>query len=226
MFVKLYNNTNNKLLTLIVDTGADISLLKISSLCQANPLNSNEIITLSGIGQGTVKSVGSILLDLRVENILITHKFHTVHDDFSIPSDGIIGMDFLKEFNCILDFMQNKDLLILRPRNFQHFAIPIKNTGTDNSILLPARSQVIRKICLNSQHEELLVPNQEIQPGVFIANTIVKGNDAYVKILNTNSCMTAINASKIISENISDYDVYKTSKYSENRKKGNIGKII
>ena len=148
------------------------------------------------------------------------HKFHAVPNDFPIPCDGIIGVDFLREFNCKLDFMENKDWLVLRPHNFQHFAIPITNITNNcinNSIMLPARSQVVRRVHIASKREELLVPNQEIQPGIYIANTIVQGNNAYVRILNTNSCDTALNTMEIITEDLSDYDIIRTTEDAGNR---------
>ena len=39
-----------------------------------------------------------------VEDIRIGDEFHVVNDNLSIPVDGIIGMDFVRNYNCILDF--------------------------------------------------------------------------------------------------------------------------
>ena len=157
-FVKLFNFYTNKLLVLLVDTGADISLIKSQNINEKNKINSNELKSLSGIGEGTVNSIGSTQLELRVENFaVVTHKFHVVHDDFPIPCDGIVGMDFLTEFNCNLDFMKNGEYLFFRQTNFQPFAIAIQNTCINDSLILPVRSQVIRKIKFQTQHKELLV---------------------------------------------------------------------
>lgn len=38
-------------------------------------------------------------------------------------------------------------------------------------MILHARTEVIRHVKLFSSEKELLIPNQEIEPGVFIANT-------------------------------------------------------
>ena len=83
--------------------------------------------------------------------------------------------------------------------------------------MLPARSQVVRRVHIASKRGALLVPNQEIQPGIYIANTIVQGNNAYVRILNTNSCDTALNTMEIITEDLSDYDIIWTTEESGNR---------
>ena len=161
-------------------------------------INTNRIRTLSGIGQGKIRSIGSIHFDLKFENYLIPHDFHVVRDDFPIPCDGIIGMDFIRKYNCILDFNENYDYLILRPNNLKHnIEIPLSNTCNEN-ITLPARSEVIRYIKITDTNEDVLVPHQEIQPGVFIANTLVKANKAFIRILNTNSTTVTIKESNIL----------------------------
>ena len=51
--------------------------------------------------------------------------------------------------------------------------------------MLPARAESIKKIHIVSCDEELLIPNQEIENGIYIANTIVKTKSPYVRIINT-----------------------------------------
>lgn len=176
--------------------------MKISNVNEEN-LDHRNITTLTCIGQVTVQSLGCIQLDLRVERIIVAYKFNAIAGDFPITCDGIIGMDFLKEFNCKLDFMNDKDWLVLRPQGFpQRIEIPIRNAYEDNSIMIPSRSQEVRKVYLTTKQEELLVPNLEIQPVVFISNTMVQGNNAYITILNTNSCVMVIKADNIVTDDI------------------------
>lgn len=86
----------NTTLTLLVDTGADVSLIKLIHFTN-DQINTNRITTLSGIGQGKIRSIGTTFFDLKFKNFLIPHTFHVVSDDFPIPCDGIIGMDFIKK---------------------------------------------------------------------------------------------------------------------------------
>ena len=153
---------------------------------------------------------------------MVTHKFHVVHNDFSIPCDRINGMDFLTQFNCKIDFMKNKEYLFLRPPNFQTLAIPIQNTCNNNYIVLPARSQVIRKVLLNTNHKELLVLNQEVQPGVYIANTLVQGDNAYIRILNNNKTDVTIKITNIKTENLENYDIYSKQTIKHKNRKNKI----
>jgi len=84
---------------------------------------------------------------------------------FAIPCDGILGIDFIKK--STLDFKSSEDCLIIRPNNLKFpIYVPITYSSGNNSLLLPARSQVIRKIQLNSKEDSVLIPNQEIKHGI------------------------------------------------------------
>jgi len=86
-----------------------------------------------------------------------------VNLQFAIPFVGILGIDFIKKFNCQLDFQPSENWLIIRPNNLKFpLYVPITFSSDKNSILLPARSQVIGKIQLNSKEDSALIPNQEI----------------------------------------------------------------
>lgn len=200
----------------MVDTGADISLIKLAHF-KVNEINTNNISTLSGIGQGKIRSIGTTHFDLRYKKYLIPHTFHVVDDDFPIPCDGIIGMDFIRRFNCVLDFNEDVNYLILRPQNLTE-QIEIELTNTCNELLtLPARSEVIRQIRLITSSKELLVPHQEIKPGVFIASTLVRANNAFIRILNTNSNTVTIEESQISTEDINDYEIIPNKSYEHKR---------
>ena len=67
LFIKLYIEHTNTLLTLLVDTGADISLIKLAHFTH-DQINTNSITTLSGIGEGKIKSIGTTHFDIRCKN--------------------------------------------------------------------------------------------------------------------------------------------------------------
>ena len=73
--------------------------------------NPNYITTLTGRGQGAIKSIGTVCLQLKFKNIFLPHTFNVVNDDFPIPCGGILGMDFIKANSCILDFNHELDRL-------------------------------------------------------------------------------------------------------------------
>ena len=117
---------------------------------------------------------------------IIPHNYHLVEQNFPIPSDGIIGIDFIKKFNCLLDCTHTSDTLILRPDNLNFpINIPITHTCDNNATILPARAEVVRQIKLESTEQTVLIPNQEIEEGIFIGNTISNKDNIFVRILNT-----------------------------------------
>jgi len=85
------------------------------------------------------------------------------------------------------------DWLILRPDNlYNPIHIPINHTLDNNLTILPARSEVVRKIAINSATRYILIPNQEIQNGVFIGNSIGDSKNTFVRILNTSNKIAII----------------------------------
>jgi len=130
---------------------------------------------------------------------------------FAIPCDGILGIDFIKRYNCQLDFKPSEDWLIVRPNNLKHpIYVPIAYSSGNNSLILPAKSQVIQKIEINSEEDSVLIPNQEIQHGIYIANTIATVQNAYIRLLNTTNTDQVVYIKNIYHEPLSNYEIVKT----------------
>ncbi|KAI8115936.1 Retrovirus-related Pol polyprotein from transposon 412 [Lucilia cuprina] len=81
-------------------------------------------------------------------------------------------MDFIRKYKCILDFSGEQDLLILTDEVPCEYSITLHDCPEHLTIPLPARSEVIRPISFDTEVEEVFVPQQMLQNGVFIANTI------------------------------------------------------
>lgn len=87
IFIKTKNHETNTVLTLLIDTGAEISLLKAKAK-EYNNINFSNISNITGIGQGTIQSIGTVDLDIRIQDVLVPHEFHVVPENFPIPCDG------------------------------------------------------------------------------------------------------------------------------------------
>lgn len=182
--MKARNTITNNIITFLVDTGADISLLNQSNREYSQLIDPYYTI-ISGIGKGTIKSLGSMQLDLKIEIFLIPHEFQVVHRNFPIPCDGIQGIDFIKKYNCVLEFSEDQDWFIIRP----------------------ARSEVISRVCLVTNEEEVLVINQEPQLGIMIDCTIVDTKNTF-----------KLNRGSIATESLTNYDII-DPKYLQNERK-------
>jgi len=58
-----------------------------------------------------------------------------------------------------------------------------------------------------SDTDTILIPNQEIQPGIYVANTITSKQNTFVRLLNTTSTDQLISITNLKREPISDYNV-------------------
>ena len=68
-------------------------------MVKGKAVDSFDTIILTGIGKGSVKTLGSLILELKFnDNCSIKHTFHKVPNDFQITEDGIIGRDFFDKF--------------------------------------------------------------------------------------------------------------------------------
>lgn len=153
--------------------------------------------------------MGTAEAELLLDNIAILHKFHIVSEEFPVPGDGILGLDFLKIYNCLIDYGPKGDYLFIRPDNFpEQLAVKIRESVSENSLSLPARAEVIRKIHVSSTEDELLIPNQELHPGIHVARTILTKNNPYVRILNTTFQNQTVVNPNLITESLRNYNIY------------------
>lgn len=207
-YISLKTNLSNQFNSFLIDTGADISLLKINFLKSNVLINSSNVSFIKGIGDGSIPTHGTVDCQIFVKNIFLKHNLHIVDEDFPIPCSGILGLDFLKTFNCVLDY-ENNTLSFPKYR----VKIPIMESPCDNSLSLPARCETIRRISIKTDklENQIFIPNQEISPGIFVAQCITIKDNAYVRILNTTTENKFISHPSIKYENLSNFNVFQVN---------------
>lgn len=206
-YVSLKNNLTNSCNTFLLDTGADISVFKINYLSQNSIIDASQVSYINGIGNGSIQTLGSVRTVFCIDGILLEHSLQIVNENFPIPSSGILGLDFIKNFNCTLDY---QNLLLIIPYNPRNILVPILSNPQDN-FYLPARCESIRKITLNTNEEYVFIPNQEISDNVHIAQSIVQKSHPYIRIMNTSFENKIFSDSNIIIESLSHYHIYNFS---------------
>ncbi|KMQ92398.1 enzymatic polyprotein endonuclease reverse [Lasius niger] len=143
----------------MVDSGSAINIIKLSFLNNI-PIDLNDILILRGITKNPIKTQGSVIFKLAGK---IT-KFHVVLDDISIPSDGIIGSEFLRDNNAILDY--NKEVLIIKD-----IIIPFYK---EKKVTIPART--VTPVCFNITNPEKAegyIPFCEPVKGLYLGEALV-----------------------------------------------------
>lgn len=181
-YVQLRTLMTQSKCTFIVDSGADISIFKGEKILQNQRIDVSKKYKINGITNSTIETIAEIETALITDNNLsILHTFQIVDNNFPIPTDGILGRDFLVKFKCTIDY--ESWLLNLNLDNYTE-SLPIEE-NVNNAYTIPARCEVIRNIPNLSITEDSLVQSQEILPGVFCGNTIVSPTSKCIKFVNT-----------------------------------------
>lgn len=205
-------NSLNKLIFLL-DSQADISILKFSSLPRETTIDKNDIIYIKRITSERQKSLGTAKIALKIKHLIIEHRVNLVTDEFMIPSNGIIGRDFLRKFDCLIDYAKNE--VTIRPTGVPQAQIPLEIEVTKGVSALPPQCETFKLFRVRSSSFPCVIPAQEIDENIFIPTTIAFECEAFIRVLNTNSEMKIINTSSgLKTEPLNAYEVFTASKNS------------
>lgn len=121
LFVKVF--INNVMITALVDTGAQTSVMteEASEKCNIGYLIDKRMVG-TAVGVGITKIIGKIhLTDVKFGSKIYKASFTIIEKNPSSPSpiEFIIGLDILKNLNCIIDL--RKMVLILGDGNEVEF---------------------------------------------------------------------------------------------------------
>ncbi|CAF4870377.1 unnamed protein product [Pieris macdunnoughi] len=157
-------------LSLLVDSGSAICLLKESSIHINQKLN-KELIKIKGIDPGDepTQTEGHFQLKLKISKTKsIPFKFHVVKN-INLPYDGILGTDFLTNFGCKIDY--TNDILKIGNESVKlHFSKPF--------YIIPPRSEsVIECSVQETKLKEGIITDQHLSNNLFISNCIVRVKD-------------------------------------------------
>lgn len=80
---------------MLVDSGADISLLKLNCTNDDAEIFPQITVEIKGVTENTVKTYGMCIGTLTLpDGIIFKHKFYIVPENFPINSNGLLGNDF------------------------------------------------------------------------------------------------------------------------------------
>jgi transposase InsO family protein len=184
-FIVAQTSVSSKPLSLLIDSGASISILQEKSLDKMPQLE-NIIVTFTGLGNTTnpMKSLGTIPVKFNDLN----HKFH-VAADLDFPYDGIVGNDFLSNSQSKIDFKNN--VLIVNK-----IKIPLEFTEPIYTIA-PRTETVIECSVQNPEIKEGLILDQHPIDSLLIANCIVQvkpNSRINITVVNTSEEKLIINS--------------------------------
>ena len=167
---------NNNEGIFVVDTGAELNLIKRKNVNKSTQINTQIKYHLFGIVEEGVKTVGEVYLEVNG----VSCPFQIVPDNFPIKCDGMLGMPFLAD--AIID---------LKTKTMKHalgkfpFITPPKRT----TLYLNARTkQLVTLPVTNTNINEGYLPLVPAGPGVYLGETLATVVDGQIRVYCINVC--------------------------------------
>jgi hypothetical protein len=176
----------------LVDSGADVNFIKVSSLKDEILVNEPTEQNLSGITEYTLHSLGTTNLTLCLGQEERTTEFHVAPSSFPVPYDGILGKPFIIGLETILNY-KTKRLILTDNQNQLNLANPsellqeldsvgdsetrdsLETSQSENFLitLQPRSETIIRVPTPHIQEEEtLIIPAQTLDESILCSNTV------------------------------------------------------
>jgi hypothetical protein len=83
-------------LLLLIDSGANVSILKGEKLIGSTKYDPERRVRVKSVSGSLIETHGAIEAVIELKNSLITHEFQLVSKQIDIPCDGLLGRDFLR----------------------------------------------------------------------------------------------------------------------------------
>lgn len=206
-FATLKIETCDKPVILIVDTGADVSIIKENTLKYDTDIYVNQNCIINGVTDGKLQTIGCTYTNVILNNFKIPHTFQAATKDFPIFADGILGRDFLVKYGWNICL---RTWLLTFEYNNEKLEIPIQDKYEENFII-PPRCQIKKQIKLIKVTEESVILSKEIKSGVFYSNALVGPEKQYVNIMNVNDNYEKISLNDVLT----NIDVVPANKFEK-----------
>lgn len=106
--VDLKLSVSEHVLSMTIDTGAQISILKPRKLYDDTKVKYKRRVQIMGIiKHKPIESIGTANAKIISEGCELNFEFHIVTHEINIETDGLMGSDFLEAFNGIIDYKNN-----------------------------------------------------------------------------------------------------------------------
>lgn len=188
-------------LEFIVDSGASCCIIDKRCIPSNIHINTNQTLEVNGVN-GKTSTLGYVDTFLEYQFNIYPIRFHVME---VLPSNviGLIGTNFLNKFNAKIDFAK-MTMKLSRPKFEQNF-------------IIPARTEIVAYVETNFE-ETCVVLNEEVQPNVFIGNSISQplNGKIPVRMLNTKNKPARISNLNPIIKKAKDYVILET-KHTKNK---------
>lgn len=202
--------STSKTASFLIDTGADVSILKAEIIDNDALVYVDEKIKLKGITGSCVQSLGHIVGKIPLSELTtVSHKFHIVPESLPIPTDGILGNDFLSRNRAVIDFNSQTVTFPISDESNRTFELTAPSLGINENYTVPPRTEKILTFKTIPDDADKVCLQKELYPGVYIANSLINGQNSLfnVSVVNATEEPVTVKRSDIATENIENYDV-------------------
>lgn len=195
----------------MIDSGAQLNLIKERTIKENFDVHIDTQIKyhITGVGKGAHNTYGQLTIDFEQTKV----HFQIVDDNFPIPSDGVIGLPFLKQQQVKQlygnDPLQSK--IIIGNKEYILDESPSDDTqsSTTYTIQLPPRYRVPVEIpVINKNRKTGYLPRIPLGPGVFIGEALVTSKNGFASVYAINTTHLPVEV-KMSPVEIYNFDIVK-----------------
>ena len=180
----------------LVDSGADISLVKSEKLLSTAEFEPKDRVPVKSVDVSIIETHGSLVTRAREGEMRIPYRLQLVSKQVDLKGDGILGRAFLKATRARICYreevliFQYKEVLIRRKLMSLPGAEPeAPRNKKVNKLTLPARTELIVQVPVDAgpRVQEGIVEKAELMPGVYMAESLFKVDNDWIitSIVNT-----------------------------------------
>jgi len=168
----------------LIDTGAEISIIRSSSLNPGVGYQLHEGVD-KGISNTVMRTEGTVDLKLLTETHETMHTFHVLGKDSEMHYDAILGKDFLEERGSVINYCSRQ--LVMNDQVVIDFDPKLSTSKTEPCRrTFKARTETIVRVPTTSKGLGVL-PKDELSPGVYVASSLTRAANGVcvTSIVNT-----------------------------------------
>jgi len=180
-------------LLFLIDTGADISLLKGNKLIGSTEYDPHKKVKVKCVDGSPMETHGALKAKIELPERPVVHDFQLVNKQVDIPCDGILGRDFLQKARARICYESRTVILngqtCRMRRKTEEFGTKGPNELKVGEIKLPPRTESVVRVPVAPGSPLVgLVDRCEVREGVIMAASLTKVTNGYemTSILNTN----------------------------------------
>jgi len=196
------NTRDEKKLKFLIDTGAEISIIKGSSLNSGVNYQLRKSVEIKGICDVVLKTGGIVELKLLTDGHETANTFHVLGEPSALQYD-ILGRDFLEEKESVINYcsrqiIMNDEVIV----NFEEK--PCVGETEPCRLTLKAISEYIVNVPTNYKVLGVL-DKTELSPGFFLAASLTRGKNGVcaTSVVNTTELDQMVVLPQVDLENLS-----------------------